>query len=112
VPATDGRRFLYLATFVGAKSVVRLGSLDADSAGADILADADGPAAYASGHLLFDRGGLLMAQPFDPSAGRLSGAATGEDKALSLGEPPQFVSPVDTSPDGTLARASNGHRYT
>jgi serine/threonine protein kinase/Tol biopolymer transport system component len=67
----DGRHFLFL---VEPSSDVRVGSLDG---GAPInLLAAESKAVYAApGHVLFVRDGTLMAQPFDPSSLRLTGAA-------------------------------------
>ena len=60
----DGQHVLYLAQR-GASLELRvasLGTTDTTSLGA-----AESNALYSSGHLLFSRGGDLMAQPFDPS---------------------------------------------
>ena len=69
----DGRSFLYLAQRPGV-SELRVGSLT--SAETVSLGPFESGAVYAGGHLLFIRGGALMAQPFDPAAYRLTGDAT------------------------------------
>jgi len=60
----DGQHVLYLALRGASRElrVASLGTTDTTSLGA-----AESNALYSSGHLLFSRGGTLMAQPFDPS---------------------------------------------
>lgn len=69
----DGRRFLYLATSGDGRSVIRLGSLDGGE-DRDILESAT-RVQPSAGYLLFQRGGRLVAQPFDEESGTLSGTA-------------------------------------
>jgi len=61
----DGRHYLY---FVGTGDLltgeIRVGSLDSKEAVPVVASDSNG--LYAAGHVLFVRGGLLMARPFDP----------------------------------------------
>ena len=57
----DGRHYLYWA---GGNSEIRVGSLDSDDS--QVLTKASSNAVYASGHLLFLRENVLLAQPFDP----------------------------------------------
>ena len=65
----DGRRFLFLARSGQAgRSAVLLGSVDG-SPPKEVVRSAT-QAEYASGHLLFVRESVLMAQPFDLAAGR------------------------------------------
>jgi Tol biopolymer transport system component len=74
----DGRRFLYLK-FIPAPETglltheLLIASLD----GTDerLVAKMDSRAIYANGRLLYVRDGTLLAQPFDPESGRLSGEA-------------------------------------
>ncbi len=72
----DGRHFLYTAT-VGTccppskPARVRIGVLDGPETA--VLFDVESSAAYASGYLLFNRLGALMAQPFDPISRQLTG---------------------------------------
>jgi len=69
----DGRHFIFLATSrAGAGNGTFVASLDsAERSRVDGIASS---AAYAPpGYLLFARGGLLMAQPFDPDRRQLSG---------------------------------------
>jgi len=75
----DGRHFFYTAVTgpccpPSKPSEIRVGSLDAT--GPDILLlQAESPASYANGHVVFARDGTLMAQPFDPGTHRLKGEA-------------------------------------
>jgi hypothetical protein len=74
----DGRHFLYFA--VGSKAggltdgrAIMLGSLDSNEPGR-LLVQGGSNAKYASGHLIFTRGGgTLVAQPFDADRLELSG---------------------------------------
>jgi Tol biopolymer transport system component/tRNA A-37 threonylcarbamoyl transferase component Bud32 len=75
----DGRRFLYFShgSVTGGTLDPRgvfIGSLDPAEAPRLLVADAR-QARYAAGHLLFVRGGTLMAQPFDADRLVLSGTA-------------------------------------
>jgi Tol biopolymer transport system component len=72
----DGRHFLYTGTIgtccpPSKPARVKIGVLD--SLDATPLMQAESMATYARGHLLFNREGTLMAQPFDASARVLSG---------------------------------------
>jgi Tol biopolymer transport system component len=72
----DGNHFLYEAGShtVGTESelhAIYLGSLD--GASPKLLVNARSKALYAAGHLLFVRQRTLLAQPFDPKGGKLSG---------------------------------------
>jgi Tol biopolymer transport system component len=70
----DGRRFIFHArSRTAANSALFLGSLDSPKR--THLVDALSSAEYGSGHLLFQRDGTLMAQPFDEKAGRIAGDA-------------------------------------
>jgi serine/threonine protein kinase/Tol biopolymer transport system component len=75
----DGRHFLYTEIAGGNSNItkagiVKIGSLD-DREIATLL-EAESSAVYGSGHVLFARNGMLMAQPFDPQTRRLMGDAT------------------------------------
>ncbi|MFN2386830.1 MAG: protein kinase [Thermoanaerobaculia bacterium] len=68
----DGRRFLYSARLAErARGGIYAGSLDSDEK--TFVLDADGNMAFASGHLLFLRGGRLLAAPFDPRTLAIAG---------------------------------------
>jgi Tol biopolymer transport system component/predicted Ser/Thr protein kinase len=75
----DGKHFLYLATnHNGGKpedNGIFYASLDGKENHMLIASDAGGE--YASGYLLYHSGTALMAQAFDPGAGRLTGEAVG-----------------------------------
>jgi Tol biopolymer transport system component len=67
----DGQHFLYLAVRSGSSRELRVASLGSAETSSFGVAESNG--VYASGHLLFVRGGTLMAQPFDAAARRASG---------------------------------------
>ncbi len=52
---------------------IKVGALD--TADASVILEVESAAVYASGHLLFNRDGTLIAQPFDAAAIRLAGDA-------------------------------------
>lgn len=60
----DGRHFLY-ATAQGSEMTIQVGSLDEPDKAASVVAQAQSPAMYAEGHLLFLRGRTVLAQAFD-----------------------------------------------
>jgi eukaryotic-like serine/threonine-protein kinase len=62
----DGRHFVFSAGAgnSAAPKAIRLGSLDGPDSTV-LIPEADSGATYASGYLLYVRGGTLMAQPFD-----------------------------------------------
>ena len=91
----DGRQFIY-AAFRGPELVnIYLASLD-DTA-PTLLAEADAPAVYASGYLLYARLGVLMAHPFDATRGVL----TGEGFSISQSSVDRYVA-FSASNTGTL----------
>ena len=75
----DGRHFLYLSPHAGAPNSVRVGSLDDATRPGKIVVEAESNAIYSMGHLLYLRGGTLMAQPFDVR--RLE--TTGDPRAIA-----------------------------
>lgn len=75
----DGRHFL----FFNAPGTVLVGSLDAEDA--SFLLNADSTPSYASGYLLFQRQGTLLAQSFDPKRLELTGDATPIAEGLAFG---------------------------
>jgi eukaryotic-like serine/threonine-protein kinase len=75
VSLPDGRRFLYLASPLGAANednALFLASLDG-SENRILIRPAISNALYASGHLIYARENTLMAQPFDLGRGRFTG---------------------------------------
>ena len=73
----DGRHFVYLATnhSGGSREAngIYFGSLDGKES--KLLVATEGGAQFASGYLLFQSQAVLVAQPFDPARGALSGEA-------------------------------------
>jgi Tol biopolymer transport system component len=75
----DGRRFLFYVvsttnTLTSEHSGVYMGSLDSDET--RLVLQSESRALYADGHLLYRSGSTLMAQPFAPAAGELTGDPT------------------------------------
>ena len=105
----DGRHFLYLRAYTSSlyESGVYVGSLDSQPAQQSNarLATSDSSLAYVPpsdsnlGHLLFVRGGSLMAQPFD--AGKL--ALAGDAIPIVEGLPRAIAFPFSVSANGVLA---------
>jgi Tol biopolymer transport system component len=95
----DGRHFLYIATNHAGGDPRANGIYFASIDGGEpcLLIPSDSNAIYASGELLFHAQTALMAQPFDPVAGRL------------LGEPTAFLDGVQYDPGiwRTVVSASN-----
>jgi eukaryotic-like serine/threonine-protein kinase len=70
----DGRRFLFLGGNKDrAKSAIYLASLDSQTR--TRLVDVYSQPEYTPGFLLYERGGAVMAHPFDETEGRLTGIA-------------------------------------
>jgi Tol biopolymer transport system component len=68
----DGRHFLFTASRAGSLGEIRLGTLG--SKGSRLIGHTKDRAEYASpGYLVFDNGGVLMAQPFDAHSTRTTG---------------------------------------
>ena len=72
----DGKHFIFLATSHTAGNPeydgIYFGSVD--STQSHMVVPSDSGAQYASGHLLYHANRALVAQPFDPTAGKLSGS--------------------------------------
>jgi dipeptidyl aminopeptidase/acylaminoacyl peptidase len=99
----NGRQFLYWAVSSDGQRTVRAGSLD--SRESRIIVASDAPAVYSAGHLLFQRGATLVAQPFDEQTLTLSG----EPRAITKEAAPGGVigySRFDVSEMGMLAFAT------
>jgi len=101
----DGRRFLYWRrTTDREKNGVVVASLDdkPDSKDRKRLLAGDSMAVYSAGHLLFEREGTLMAQPFDASKLAFGGEPFPVVQQVMGGSPPGWVA-FSASPGGTLA---------
>jgi len=92
-----GRHFLFIA-FSGTRSTIRVGSLDSPEI--RTLAEADSSPVYAQGHLLFRRGGTLMAQGFDAKRLALTGDAA--PVAEQVGGTPVGLGYFSASANGML----------
>ena len=99
----DGRRFLFAVRRDNGEHEIQLASIDGDEP--RVVTPAFSRMAYADGYLLFARGQTLLAQPFDPATGTLSGTpatiATNVRHTVAVGE--AFFS---VATDGTLVYAS------
>ena len=69
-----GRRFIYYATGRADERGIHVGDIDGTTSRR--LIDADTPAIYTAGHLLYVHQGTLLAQRFDPGQLTLTGAPT------------------------------------
>ena len=105
----DGKHFLYLA-ISHTKSYddndgIYMGSLDGKESHHVMRGFAN--ATYAAGRLLFMRDSMLMAQPFDPKTGKLSGEA---ERLLEdvLSDQTTWRGQFDASGSGVLAYISGG----
>ena len=97
----DGRHFLFHALSSEAQydSIVYVGSID--STERLEVTKADSHAVYASGHLLFARGGSLVSQPFDVKTYRLTGDPVVVAEQVEIG--PSRHAAFSVSDTGVLA---------
>jgi serine/threonine protein kinase len=93
----DGKHFLYQAANTGYQGDVFWASVDGKEK--HLLLQGAGRAEYASGYLLYVRGASLVAQPFDPQKGQLSGTARPVVEQVQQGV---FTSLFDVSQNGIL----------
>jgi serine/threonine protein kinase/Tol biopolymer transport system component len=87
----DGKHFFYQAAMFGSDEI-KVASLDHPGQDGIAITPGDWPR-FASGHLLFTRGGHIQVQPFNPQTFKLSG------DPQTLGEAGNFT----VSPNGVLA---------
>jgi Tol biopolymer transport system component len=100
----DGRHFLFFAL----PDTIAVGSLD--STEGKKLLQADSHAVYASGYLLFQRQGTLLAQPFDTGRLELTGEAI--PVAEQLGIPASAFGRFSVSNTGVLVHRSDAEFST
>jgi eukaryotic-like serine/threonine-protein kinase len=100
----DGKHFLYLATNHSApnpssRNGIYFASLDGKLN--QFVVPAESSAVYAHGHLLWEQGGSLLAQGFDPATGKVSGdtAAIAADVGYN---PSTWRAAFDANDNGTL----------
>jgi Tol biopolymer transport system component len=101
----DGRHFLYVAVAARSEAVtgpraVFFGSL-VQSEPPRLLIDDGSIAKYSNGYLVFLRENMLLAQPFDPASGKLSGAPKPVAEPVEFNGPSSAVFSV--SDNGVLA---------
>ncbi|HEU4937838.1 MAG TPA: protein kinase [Vicinamibacterales bacterium] len=100
----DDNHFVYLAQRRGGDEL-RIGSLS--SSGSESLGLTESNAIYASGRLLFARGGALMAQAFDTTTWKLTGDPTVVADQTAV-VPPQQRGLFSVSTTGVLAYSRAG----
>jgi serine/threonine protein kinase/Tol biopolymer transport system component len=105
----DGKHFLYLAMnhdpARAANNTLYYASIDGRDNRA--LFRSQSNAVYAAGYLLFARGDVLMAQPFDPANGKLSGEPQSLAKGV-MNDVSTWHMDVSASGDGLLVFGSAG----
>ena len=97
----DGRHFLY-ATNQAGDMPVRVGSLDEPGKAGKVVAQAQSPAVYAQGHILFLRENTLMAQPFDAARLETTGEAMPVAEGILSFTAPLRIGGFAVSPGGLL----------
>jgi hypothetical protein len=107
----DGRHFLYTATVgtccpASKPARLKIGTLDATDTAT--LFPVESAAAYASGYLLFNRDGTLMAQPFDPGSRQMTGDSF--PLAEDIGIEGSRYATLSVSNTGVLLYAQGLHR--
>jgi eukaryotic-like serine/threonine-protein kinase len=100
----DGKHFLYLATShsnpeASAQNGIYFASINGKEK--HFVMPAESNAVYAGGRLLYVQGGVLLARPFDPSTGKVSGqaAALAENVGFNVSS---WRAAFDANSDGTL----------
>lgn len=80
----DGKHFLYVGYRANAPSRIKVGTLGKPDSSV-VVTEGSAPR-FSSGHLLFVRGGKILAQPFDPDTFKLSGdpQVLGEASSFSV----------------------------
>jgi len=103
----DGKHFLYLAMHhdpsKSSNDAIYYASLDGRENRLLLHAQTNG--IYASGYLLFGRGDQLMAQPFDPANGKLSGQAQSVSSGV-LNDVTTWHLGASASDDGVLVHGN------
>src|SRR5262249_2897549 len=96
----DGKHFLYGGANPGSPADIYFASVDGKES--RLLLQGSGNAIYTSGFLLFVRGASLVAQPFEPAKGQLTGTArsiAGQVEQIQRGA---FLNSFDASQNGVL----------
>jgi serine/threonine protein kinase/Tol biopolymer transport system component len=93
----DGKHFLYQGAYTGFQGDLIWASLDGKES--HLLLQGSGRAEYSLGFLLYVRGTSLVAQPFDPQTGQLSGTGRPVVDQVQQGA---FTSLFDVSQNGVL----------
>jgi dipeptidyl aminopeptidase/acylaminoacyl peptidase len=96
----DGRHFLFYADGNDKDRGVYVGQLD-DLSARRVIGDADAAAVMTAGHLLFPRGGALVAQPFDVTTQSVMGEPVQVADSI-YADPLQSASALSAAPNGTF----------
>lgn len=105
---SDGRRFIFLARSSDpSRNALYLASLDSPSR--THLVDVASSVAYSAGHLIYQRDGTLMAQPFDERSGRVIGDAAPMIEGIEY-NPIHGRAAFSVSANGTLTTARADRR--
>jgi Tol biopolymer transport system component len=96
----DGRHFIYYAT--GSADVRGIHISDVHGTLAQRLFDADTPAVYAAGHLLYVHQGTLLAHPFDPDRLTIAGDPVRVAAGVTSGTRAEIAA-LSTSAAGPIA---------
>jgi eukaryotic-like serine/threonine-protein kinase len=105
----DGRHFLFTAPTEGSNNEIRVASLDAPGQPGTAIGTATSNVQYASGHLLYLRGGsTLVAQPFDVARLKTTGDAVPVAENVPAFMNPSRVAGFTTSATGLLVHQSGG----
>ena len=100
----DGKHFLYLASShsnrdPNGRNGIYFASLDGKETHFVVASESN--AVYAHGHLLWEQGGSLLAQPFNPSTGRISGDTVALASGLGY-NPSTWKAAFDANENGML----------
>jgi Tol biopolymer transport system component len=103
----DGRRFLYgVIPQTESRVRIRLGTLEgAPTPGPDVALASNGAVFAAPGYVLYGRLDSVVAQPFDPDAGRVTGPAIPIREVPNVIGQAGAVPPVSVSTGGVLVQS-------
>lgn len=103
----DGRRFLYgVIPNTDAGVRIRLGTLEgAPKPGPDVALASNGAVFAAPGYVLYGRRDSVVAQPFDPDAGRVAGPAVPIREVPNVAGQAAAAPPVSASAGGVLVQS-------
>jgi eukaryotic-like serine/threonine-protein kinase len=104
----DGKHFLYISPANTGPNAARVGSLDDFQKPGKVVAEVESHVVYAQGHLLYLRGGTLMAQPFDVNRLETTGEAVPVAENIPVYMNPSRPAGFTVSANGLLAYHAGG----